>query len=306
MTIAVLGGYGVGITMRVPRMPRAGETVSGGVLSREHGGKGSNQAIAIARWGGSPALITAVGDDVEGRSARDLWASESVDATAVATVDAATMAGVILVDGAGENRIAIAAGALDSVWGARVEPLAAHALSDADALVISLEIPHDAALQCAALARRAGITVILNPAPAEGVPVELWQSADVLVPNQSEARALLGDDGDAEGSHVDDDLALARRLAERASGTVVVTCGEAGAVIADRAGVRRVTAPAVAVIDTTGAGDTFVGVLAAELVRGVDLDDAVDTACRAAAHSVTRHGVVDGIPRRDEIIREVA
>ena len=306
MTIAVLGGYGVGITMRVSRMPRAGETVSGGVLSREHGGKGSNQAITIARWGGSPALISAVGDDAEGRGARELWASESVDATAVATVDAATMAGVILVDGAGENRIAIAAGALDSVWGARVEPLAAHALSDADALVISLEIPHDAALQCSALARQAGVTVILNPAPAEDVPIELWQTADVLVPNQSEARALLGDDGTPENAGADGDLALARRLAERAAGVVVVTCGEAGAVIVDHAGARRVTAPAVTAVDTTGAGDTFVGVLAAELVRGVDLDDAVATACRAAAHSVTRHGVIDGIPRRDEIVREVA
>ncbi len=304
MTIAVLGGYGVGITMRVPHMPRAGETVSGGVLSREHGGKGSNQAIAIARWGGEPTLISAVGADEAGAAARELWVREGVDDACVLSVDDTTMAGVILVDAAGDNRIAIAAGALDSVWGARVEPLAATALRSAQTLVISLETPHDAALQCSAAARRAGIRIILNPAPAEDVPRALWANVDVLVPNQSEARSLLTADG-ADGM-LDDDLRLATELAARGNGTVIVTCGADGAVIADERGVRRVAAPAVSVVDTTGAGDTFVGVLAAELTAGADIDSAVHLACRAASHSVTRRGVLDGIPHRAELLGEAA
>lgn len=304
MTIAVLGGYGVGITMRVSQMPRAGETVSGGVLTREHGGKGSNQAVAIARWGGEPVLISAVGSDEAGTAARELWAREGVDDVTVLSVDDSTMAGVILVDAAGDNRIAIAAGALDSVWGARVGPLAATALRDAETLVISLETPHDAAVQCAVAARSAGIRIILNPAPAEQVPHQLWTNVDVLVPNQSEAQALLG--SRSASGVFDDDLAVATELAGLGTGTVVLTCGAAGAVIADGQGARRVAAPRVDAVDTTGAGDTFVGVLATELTAGSDIDSAVELACRAAAHSVTRRGVIDGIPRRTELLNEAA
>lgn len=304
MTIAVLGGYGVGITMRVPRMPRAGETVAGGVLTREHGGKASNQAIAIARWGSRSALISAVGDDDEGRAARELWSREGVDDSAVITVPDATMSGIILVDSAGENRIAIAAGALDFVWGARNEAPAVLRRGAADTLVVSLEIPATAAIQCVDLARAAGILVLVNPAPADGVPQELWAAADLLVPNQSEARTLLEDIGapipPATGLEPSD-IDVARALEGHCRGAVVMTCGADGAVIADADGVRRVAAPAVTVVDTTGAGDTFVGVLAAEVTAGTELDVAVERACRAASHSVTHHGVIAGIPFRSEI-----
>ena len=301
MSIAVLGGYGVGITMQLARMPHAGETVAGGVLTREHGGKGSNQAIAIARWGSRPALITAIGDDGDGRAARELWSREGVDDAAVVTVDDATMAGVILVDGEGENRIAIAAGALDVLWGARVEPLAATALSEAQALVISLEVPHDAAMLCSDRARQAGIPVILNPAPASDVPRELWTTADVLVPNQTEARSLLGADA------VDlDDLEVALALAASCSGDIIVTCGAAGAILVEDGVASRISSPNADVVDTTGAGDTFVGVFAAEYAVGTPLSEAVTIACRAAAYSVAHRGVIDGLPRRDELEGAVA
>lgn len=296
MSIAVLGGYGVGITMQVARMPHAGETVSGGVLTREHGGKGSNQAVAIARWGMRPTLITAIGDDAEGRAARELWSREGIDDAAVITVDNATMAGVILVDGDGENRIAIAAGALDVLWGARVEPLAATALTGASALVISLEVPHDAAMRCSDAARRAGIPVILNPAPANDVPRELWTTADVLVPNQTEARSLLG----AQAADLDD-FGVALALAELTAGEVVVTCGADGAVVVVEGSATRISSPGAVVVDTTGAGDTFVGVFAAEYSAGTQLPEAATIACRAAAFSVEHRGVIGGIPHRDEL-----
>lgn len=303
MTIAVLGGYGVGITMRVPRIPEAGETVAGGVLSREHGGKASNQAIAITRWGARAALISAIGDDADGRLARALWQQEGVDDTEVIVVEASTMAGIILVDADGENRIAIAAGALDSVWGARSSAPAVLRSGAAQSLVISLEVPHQAAEQGAQLAREAGIPVLLNPAPAENVPVELWTDVDVLIPNQTEARALLSSVG---VSVDDDDLVTAQALARRCRGLVVTTCGADGAIIADESGARWIATPQVTAVDTTGAGDTFVGVLAAELAGGSAIDVAVDHACRAAAHSVTRRGVLDGLPYRHEILGAVA
>jgi ribokinase len=293
MSIAVLGGYGVGLTMLVDRAPHAGETVGGGRFRREHGGKGSNQAVAIARWGGSPALISAVGDDTDGASARGLWDAEGVDHRAVTTVsNAATMAGVIIVDGDGENRIAIAPGALDALT---LGEEAQRGIAAADLLVISLELPLDRAREAVAVARAHQVPVLLNPAPAADVPDELWQSVDLLVPNQSEARALLGDPaiGDEDA---------ARALAAASGARVVLTRGALGALVVERDGsVHAIAAPVVHAVDTTGAGDTFVGVLAAELVAGTALIDAVGAACAAAAASVEHPGVIDGIPHRGTI-----
>lgn len=290
MSIAVLGAYGVGLTMLVSRAPHAGETVGGGRFRREHGGKGSNQAVAIARWGGSAALISAVGDDTDGQSARWLWDAEGIDHGAVTTVTGtATMAGVIIVDAHGENRIAIAPGALDAVT---IGPEAQRRIAGAELLVISLELPLERAREAIAVARDHQVPVLLNPAPAADVPEELWQSVDLLVPNQSEARALLGDVaiGDEDA---------ARALAAASGARVVLTRGAFGAIVVDRDGsVQPVAAPAVQAVDTTGAGDTFVGVLAAELVAGAALVDAVGVACAAAAASVEHPGVVDGIPHR--------
>lgn len=293
MSIAVLGGYGVGLTMLVAHAPRAGETVGGARFRREHGGKGSNQAVAIARWGGSPVLISAVGDDTEGRSARGLWDAEDVDHRTVTTVTgAATMAGVIIVDGDGENRIAIAPGALDALT---IGEEAQHRIAAASLLVISLELPLDSAREAVAVARAHQVPVLLNPAPAADVPSDLWQSVDLLVPNQSEAQALLGD------IDVGDEDA-ARALAAASGARVVLTRGALGALVVERDGsVQVVAAPVVRAVDTTGAGDTFVGVLAAELVAGTALIDAVAVACAAAAASVEHQGVIDGIPRRGSI-----
>ncbi len=292
MKIAVLGGYGVGITMLVPRSPEAGETVLGGRLSHEHGGKGSNQAIAMARWGATPSLITAVGDDAAARDARELWASEGVDASAVRTGERATMAGVILVETSGENRIAIASGALEELTTADMDA-AATIIESAQALVISLEVPHAVAVRAAQIARAASVPVIVNPAPAGNVEESLWTLADLLVPNVPEARQLL-DDPEASETQ------LAEALHERTRATVVVTCGDHGAVIADARGVRVIEGVRVDAVDTTGAGDTFVGVLTVEYLETGDLDGAVRTACAAAAAAVTRVGVVPGLPRRAE------
>lgn len=290
MKIAVLGGYGVGITMHLTRFPEAGETVLGGVLTHEHGGKGSNQAVGMARWGAEVDLISAVGNDPAGAAARELWQREGVGMTAVHSTDDPTMAGVILVDGAGENRIGIAPGALQRMG--QLDPAAMDMLiGHADALVVSLEVPLEVAARAIDVARAASVLVVLNPAPADGVPQALWSSVDLLVPNHSEARILLGA---AEG----DDETLARLLQECTGRTVVLTCGARGAVIADQHGVRAVPAVAVDVVDTTGAGDAFVAVLTVEYLESGSIDHAVEVACAAAALAVTTRGVVDGLPRR--------
>ncbi|WP_103500848.1 MULTISPECIES: ribokinase [unclassified Streptomyces] len=297
MRIAVVGSYGAGLTMRVPRSPAAGETVSGGEFDEGPGGKGSNQAIGAARLGARVSLLTAVGDDVYGRAARALWASEGVDASQVVTSDAPTMVGFILVEPSGENRIAIAPGALDRLTPADLEPFRP-AIEAADILVVSMEIPADVVHQALREARACGTTTLLNPAPARPLPDDLWPLVDVITPNQTEAPVLLGlGDGAAP-----DDRELVARLRERTGGTAVLTRGGLGALVDDGTGVREVPARRVSrVVDTTGAGDAFTAALAVALASGDDIAAAVSRAAAAGAHAVTVPGVVPALPTPEQL-----
>ena len=233
MKIAVVGSYGVGLTMRVPRMPVAGETLSGGTFASGHGGKGSNQAVAAARLGARVSLLTAVGRDRFGADARRLWADEGVDASGVRDTDAATMVGVILVDQEGENRIVIAPGALDELTPADVDAFAGR-IAEADMVVVSLEIPLPVAVAALRVAREHGVPTLLNPAPAAPLPDEAWAWIDVLTPNASEARVLTGL---APNEPATPDQ-LAALLRARFAGTIVLTLGAEGALV-DRDGVLR-------------------------------------------------------------------
>ncbi|WP_130799591.1 ribokinase [Streptomyces otsuchiensis] len=297
MRIAVVGSYGAGLTMRVPRSPAAGETVSGGEFDEGPGGKGSNQAIGAARLGARVSLLTAVGDDAYGRAARALWASEGVDASQVVTSDAPTMVGFILVEPSGENRIAIAPGALDRLTPADLEPFRP-AIEAADILVVSMEIPADVVHQALREARACGTTTLLNPAPARPLPDDLWPLVDVITPNQTEAPVLLGlGDGAAL-----DDRELVARLRERTGGTAVLTRGGLGALVDDGTGVREVPARRVSrVVDTTGAGDAFTAALAVALASGDDIAAAVSRAAAAGAHAVTVPGVVPALPTPEQL-----
>ena len=300
MRIAVVGSYGVGLTMRVPRMPGAGETLSGGEFASGPGGKGSNQAIGMARLGASVALLTAVGDDAFGVSAFELWQAEGVDAAAVATVDgASTMVGVIVVEPSGENRIVIASGALDHL-GADDVARFDDAIAGADLLVVSMEIPEAAVVAALLAGRLHGVRTLLNPAPARPLPEAVWPLIDVLTPNRGEAGVLLGVD-DADGRS-EESLALA--LADRTGGAVVLTCGGDGAVVVG-AGMGVTTriepVPVAAVVDTTGAGDAFTAALAVALAEGATMDAAARFAARAGAHAVTIAEVVPSLPHRGDL-----
>ncbi|MFT4280864.1 ribokinase [Microbacterium sp.] len=301
MKIALVGSYGVGLTMRVPRMPEAGETLSGGAFDAGPGGKGSNQAIAAARLGAEVSFLTAVGDDDYGRAAVALWAAESVDASkVVVTREAATMVGIILVEPSGENRIAIAPGALDELDAAAVETFRAE-IAAADILVVSMEIPLPVAAAALRIGAEEGTRTLLNPAPAQPLPDEVWPWIDVLTPNQSEAPVLLG--LPADHGRTDEELLVL--LAARSGGSVVLTRGGAGALLSEGGVVTPVAPVRVErVVDTTGAGDSFTAALAVALAEGRSLADAAHFAALAGARTVTIAGVIPALPTRADLADE--
>lgn len=290
MRIAVVGSYGVGLTMRVARTPAAGETLTGGVFSSGHGGKGSNQAVVAARLGADVSLLTAVGPDVFGDQARELWRSEGIAADKVVTAAASTMVGVIVVEPSGENRIVIAPGALDELSTDHVDSFEGE-IAAADVLMTGFEIPVAAARRALQLARRHGVRTLLNPAPAPDEPLdaELWGLVDVITPNQTEAARLTGE------HWVNSPHACAGAIRRHYDGVTIITLGGAGCLVDERGtGPRLIPAvPARQVVDTTGAGDAFAGALAVALARGDGLDAAVRYAGAAGAHAV---GIAEVIP----------
>lgn len=284
----MVGSYGVGMTTVSTRMPVAGETISGGTFSLGPGGKGSNQAIGVARLGAEVELLTALGPDSFAAQAREVWDAEGVTHRHVLTGTRPTMVATILVDGDGENRIIIAPGALQELRPAHVEAFADR-LRAADLVLVSLEIPVDTAVTALRLAQAAGTPTLLNPAPAAPLPDEAWPAIGCLTPNLSEARTLAGVPGD------DPDV-LADALRARFSGALVLTLGADGAFADD--GTRRWRVPPVpaTIVDTTGAGDAFTAALGYALAAGAPLDAAIRYATAAGAHAVTHPEVIPGLP----------
>lgn len=305
MKIAVVGSYGAGLTMRVPLAPEAGETVSGGTFDSGPGGKGSNQAVAAARLGADVSLLTAVGDDDFGRAARELWRAEGVDASKVVTGAGATMVGFILVEPSGENRIAIAPGALDELGEAAVETFRDE-IAAADILVVSMEIPMDAVVAALRIAREEGTRTLLNPAPAKALPDDAWALIDIITPNQTEAPVLLG----LAQDHRRSERELVEALRERLDGGVILTRGSDGALLSDSDSdadnpadtiVAIPPAVPVRVVDTTGAGDSFTAALAVAIAEGKTLADAAAFAALAGAHTVSIPGVIPALPTRAQL-----
>ncbi|MGH7922544.1 MAG: ribokinase, partial [Candidatus Dormibacteraceae bacterium] len=220
--IAVVGSYGVGMTMRVPRMVEAGETLVAASFDVGPGGKGSNQAIGASRLGATADLLTCVGPDEFGRAARGRWEEERVGAGKVRTGTRPTMVGLILVEPGGENRIVIAPGALDELSPADVRRFRSE-IARADLCAVVLEIPLETALAALRMAREVGTPTLLNPAPAVPLPADAWPSIDYLTPNRGEASRLVdGAAGDPEGA--------VAALRQRFGGTIVLTLGSEGAI----------------------------------------------------------------------------
>jgi ribokinase len=295
--LVVVGSLNMDLVLRTPRVPAAGETLSAFGFATHPGGKGANQAVACARMGAPTRMIGRVGSDFYGHALREALAADGIDAAEV-EASAATHSGIamILVEPDGQNRILLAPGANGELGAADIERRAA-LIAGAAMLIVQLEVPLAAVERAVAIAHRAGVAVLLNPAPAAVLPETLWPQIDLLVPNESEAAALAGCPVEDAASAANAAVALRAR----GVGRVVVTLGTHGVVIADADGTRHLPAEIVAAIDTTAAGDCFIGALATALREGWSLARAAAFGQSAAAICVTRAGAQPAIPYRREV-----
>lgn len=292
MRIAVVGGFGVGLTMRFRDAPDAGESVIATSFATHLGGKGSNQAVGARRLGAEVSLITAIGDDEYGRWGRDLWQREGVMAEAVLVTEHPTMVAFVLVEDGGENRIGIYPGALDSLDADHLDDVR-EAIDEAQILVVSMEVPVPFCAAALRLAHETDTVTVLNPAPASAIPAEMWRWVDFVTPNATEAAVILG----VSPSDVTQNPAgAARALRAMTDATVVLTLGRHGVAVCDASGARVIPAvPASRVVDTTGAGDAFSSALAVAIGEGADVDDAVRFAAAAGSVAVQTNGVIDAL-----------
>jgi len=293
--VVVVGSINVDFVVRTSKLPGAGETVSGGTFEQHFGGKGANQAVAAARLGARVALVGAVGDDEVGASSLVDLRTEGIDVERVARLPGtATGVALIVVDAAGENQIAVASGANGVLDGQMVESALAtwRPTAGGRVLLAVFEVTDGAISGGARFAAEHGMVLVLNPAPARPLPAAVLEAHAVIVANQGEVAALTG---------VIDPQMAARALSAVTRAPAVVTLGAKGAAIADGNRVTLVPAPHVEVVDTTGAGDTFAGALAAELAGGAGIVDAVTMAVAASALSVTALGARAGMPRRADL-----
>lgn len=297
--IVVIGSSNTDMVVKAPRLPAAGETVLGGEFMMNAGGKGANQAVAAARYGGRVSFVARVGDDMFGRQTLEAMREDGIDTSYVA-VDREHASGVALisVNAEGENSIVVASGA-NMALGREDIDRAAGEICAADVVLMQLEVPVSTVAYAAEVAAAAGVPVILNPAPAPTEPLgaELLSRLKAITPNRSEAARISGIEVT--------DIGSARRAAEaiHAMGVrnVIITLGGEGSLVYDGVHFEHVEAVRVEAVDTTAAGDTFNGVLACCMAEGRTLAEAARMAGVAAAISVTRMGAQSAAPTRAEV-----
>ncbi|UVM54100.1 ribokinase [Pseudomonas sp. B21-012] len=296
--VVVVGSLNMDLVTRAQRLPRGGETLVGESFVTVPGGKGANQAVAAARLGAQVAMVGCVGDDAYGQQLRQALVDEQIDCQAV-SIAAGVSSGValIVVDAASQNAIVIVAGGNGQLLPESVQRFDA-LLQNAEVIICQLEVPMATVAYTLERGRALGKTVILNPAPASGpLPAEWFAHIDYLIPNESEAEALSG----LPVNDLDSAKAAATHLLAMGVGKVIVTLGAQGALFADGQVFRHFPAPVVQPVDTTAAGDTFVGGFAAALARGEAQGAAIAFGQRAAALSVTRAGAQPSIPHLSEL-----
>jgi ribokinase len=296
--ITVVGSFAVGLTMRSPRFPVKGETLLGRDFDMGPGGKGSNQAVGAARLGAESHFVGLIGQDLFGEMAVKLYAEEGVHTEHLRrTADRNTGVGFITLNAAGDNHIVLDMGANELLTPADVDA-AEPVIAQSDVVLTVLEIPPAAAARAMELARRHKVTAVLNPAPALAIDPALLANVDVLTPNESELRILLG----LAPDDPTDTLELAGRLRQMGVRNMVVTRGDQGALIIHADGAtEQVPGIAVDVVDTTGAGDAFTSALAVALARGEALSPAVRYATYAGALACTKLGVIPALANQQEI-----
>ncbi|UDL91138.1 ribokinase [Mesorhizobium sp. PAMC28654] len=296
--IVILGVFVADTAYRAQRQPRIGETILGTSFKLGPGGKGSNQAVAAGKLGADVTFLTRLGVDPFADMARQTWGLAGVKSAVIDTSESYTGAAYIFVEETtGNNAIIVSPGAAMLISPGDIEANAG-LIRSAGIFVTQLEQPIDAAMRALEIAHGAGVTTILNPAPAARLPDRVYTLCDYVTPNETEAEELTG----IKVSSVDDARRAAAKLLEKGVGTVIVTLGEKGALLhtADRSDhVAAVNAGAV--VETTGAGDAFNGGLAAALSRGMEPLQAAGFACAVAGISVTRPGTAPSMPTLLEV-----
>jgi ribokinase len=297
MAVVIFGSINMDLVIRAPRLPASGETITGRDFVTTPGGKGANQAVACARLGAASSLVGRVGGDVFGAALLENLRRSGVNTAGIQVSDGASGVAIIEIDDRGENTIVVAPGANQLVGDADVAQLS-QLLGDAKVLLLQLEVPIDAVIAAAKAARAQGAMVILDPAPAREIPAALYQLADIITPNETEAAALVGfqltSDADIQRA--------AQVLRKRTGGRVVIKLGARGAYVLGEQGERFVPPFSVTAVDTVAAGDAFNGGLAAALSDGKAFDEALRWGLGTGALAVTRRGAQEAMPTQAELL----
>jgi ribokinase len=296
--VAVVGSINIDLVTQVARFPEPGETILGGDLKTIAGGKGANQAVAAARLGAEVAMVGRVGDDVFASRLRQKLVEDGIDVTYVfESVDSASGVALIVVNKEGQNSIVVASGA-----NARLTPhdvdKAAEAIRSADVLLLQLEVPLETICRAAKIAQKENVKVVLNPAPAQQLPADILSLVDILIPNESELNTLSG----VQTTNLKEMKTAAATLSSSGVEAVILTAGQNGALLAGKTGVRQFPAFSVKqVVDTTAAGDAFVGGVATAIAEGKRISEAVPRGNAAGALTITRAGAQPSLPSRAEV-----
>ena len=297
--IVVIGSLNADLVQSVDRLPRPGETLVGGDLEIFSGGKGANQAFAAGRMGARARMIGQVGSDGLASLLLASLESAGVNTAAVGKAGISTGAAVIFVLPDGENVIVISPGANATVTPA----LVAERLGRIDSgayLLVQLEIPIESVAKSLTMAKARGATTILDPAPARALPSELLRNVDYITPNETEALALLGEDGSSMATDAAAGAA-AQRILDLGPRNAILKLGARGCLISTPRGTSRVPGFQVTPVDTTAAGDVFNAALATALAEGMPTAGAARFANAAAALSVTKPGAQASVPRRQQV-----
>lgn len=295
--VVVIGSLNMDLVTRAPRLPVGGETLIGHSFATVSGGKGANQAVAAARLGAQVAMVGCVGSDDYGVQLRNALLAEQIDCQAVSAVDDSSGVALIVVDDNSQNAIVIVAGANGAMTPAVIDRFDA-VLQAADVIICQLEIPDATVGHALKRARALGKIVILNPAPASRpLPADWFAAIDYLIPNESEATVLSRLPVDSQETAE----SAASQLIAMGAGKVIITLGAQGSLFANGQSFEHFPAPKVKAVDTTAAGDTFVGGFAAALANGRSEAEAIRFGQIAAALSVTRAGAQPSIPTLSDV-----